>query len=66
MPEIVEEAEKNGWHIFGNQIPHSRGFPKLMRGDSSHGGNSSRFNLFADEFLERLELEGDEKCQNGT
>ena len=56
MPEIREEANRNGWHIFKNQIPHSRGFPKPMRGDSSHGGNSWRFKSFAEEFLDRLEL----------
>ena len=56
MPEIVEEAEKNGWHVFDHQIPHSRGFPKLMRGDRSHGGNSWRFCHFAAEFFERLGL----------
>lgn len=60
MPEILEEANKNKWHIFSNQIPHSRGFPKLMRGDRSHGGNSWRFNQFASEFLERLELKEDD------
>ncbi len=56
MPEILEEANKNGWHIFNNQIPHSRGFPKRMRGDASHGGNSWRFELFAKEFFDHLGL----------
>jgi len=57
MSEIYEEAKKNGWHIFNNQIPHSRGFPKRMRGDQSHGGNSWQFRLFAEEFFCRLGLE---------
>lgn len=56
MPEILEEADNNDWHVFAQQIPHSRGFPKLMRGDRSHGGNSWRFDLFAKEFFERLAL----------
>ena len=56
LPEIRQEANKNGWHVFSNEIPHSRGFPKLMRGDRSYGGNSSRFREFSDEFFERLEL----------
>lgn len=56
MPEIHAEANTNGWHIFENQIPHSRGFPKLMRGDRSHGGNSRRFDLFAKEFFNHLGL----------
>ena len=28
--DIRREARKQGWHMFTNQIPHSRGFPKLM------------------------------------
>ncbi len=38
--EITEEAGKNGWHLFKKQMPHSRGFPKLMRGDFKHLGNA--------------------------
>ena len=57
MPEIFEEANKNGWHIFNNQIPHSRGFPKRMRGDWSHSGNSRLFDRFAKEFFDRLGFE---------
>ena len=56
MPEIIDEADKNGWHIFENQIPHSRGFPKLMRGDRSHIGNAWHFNYFAKEFIDYLEI----------
>ena len=60
MPEILQEAEKNDWHVFGHQIPHSRGFPKLMRGDRSYLGNARQFQRFAQEFLERLGIsEGD-------
>ena len=60
MPEIREEANRNGWHIFRHEIPHSRGFPKLMRGDQRYPGNSWRFRFFADEFLDRLELRGND------
>ena len=56
MPEIMEEARKNRWHVFETQIPHSRGFPKLMRGDRRYSGNSWRFELFAEEFFDRLGL----------
>ena len=56
MPEILEEARKNEWHVFGNQMPHSRGFPKLMRGDRRYSGNAWRFELFAEEFFDRLGL----------
>lgn len=60
MPEIFEEANKNNWHIFEKQIPHSRGFPKIMRGDRSHPGNSWHFGLFAKEFFERLGMGEDD------
>ena len=60
MPEILEEADKNGWHVFSHQIPHSRGFPKLMRGDRMQVGNAWQFQHFADEFIERLGLSGDD------
>ena len=60
MPEISEEASKNEWHIFQNQIPHSRGFPKLMRGDRSHSGNSWRVDRFASEFFGRIGLGEDD------
>ena len=38
--EIKKEAAKNRWHIFENEMPHSRGFPKIMRGDFSYPGNA--------------------------
>lgn len=56
LREIREEAEKNDWHIFNTQIPHSRGFPKKMRGDYSYPGNSTNFDFFATEFFSRLGL----------
>ena len=56
LREIREEAEKNDWYIFNRQIPHSRGFPKKMRGDYSYPGNSTNFDFFATEFFSRLGL----------
>ena len=56
LVEIEAEALKNGWHIFDQQIPHSRGFPKLMRGDRSWSGNAWRFDLFANEFFNHVKL----------
>ncbi|MFL6845934.1 MAG: ParA family protein [Allosphingosinicella sp.] len=56
MNEIVAEAGKNGWHIFDRQLPHSRGFPKIMRGDYSHQGNADQFWYFAQEFYSHLGL----------
>ena len=55
--EIEEEAGKNGWHIFENQIPLSRGFPKMMRGDFSRLGDAVMFYYFAREFFQELGCE---------
>ena len=56
--EIRVEAKKHGWHIFENQIPFSRGFPKMMRGDFNYLGDAPLFfEFFASEFFERLGLE---------
>ena len=32
LREIKEEAKKNGWKLFGNEIPHSRGLPEADAG----------------------------------
>ena len=59
MEEIENEAAKNEWHIFKRELGHSRGFPKMMRGDYRHLGNSERdFTLFASEFFGMPELSG--------
>lgn len=56
LKDIRSEAQRNGWHVFRSQIPHSRGFPKMMRGDFKQLGNAEGFRKFADEFFERLGL----------
>ena len=56
MSDIRAEAKRNGWTLFKNEIPHSRGFPKQMRGDYRHPGNSVRFSNFAWDFYSRLGL----------
>jgi chromosome partitioning protein len=56
MREIRAEASKNSWRIYKNEILFSRGFPKLMRGDYSHPGNSQYFFTFADEFFQSVGL----------
>lgn len=56
MNEIRTEALRNGWHVFANQIPFSRGFPKIMRGDESYSGNAREFPRFADEFFNKIGL----------
>ena len=57
--EIQKEAAKNGWHVFENQIPFSRGFPKMMRGDFNHLGDAGLFRHFAREFFQKLGFEED-------
>ncbi len=55
MEEIHEEASKNGWHVFDTQLPHSRGFPKIMRGDYSYPGNAEdAYSEFSGEFFKKL------------
>ena len=51
LHEINSEASANGWPVFQNQIPFSRGFPKLMRGDTTYSGNAYQFPYFAREFF---------------
>lgn len=56
LTEVKKEAINNQWPIYKNEIPHSRGFPKIMRGDYSYPGNASKFNYFADEFFSSVGL----------
>ena len=56
MPETRTEADENGWRLFRHEIEHSRGFPKLMRGDDKWLANAVCCYEFADEFFERLAL----------
>ncbi len=56
LREIRSEAASNTWHVFEREIPFSRGFPKLMRGDNSYSGNADSFYLFANEFFDRIGL----------
>ena len=54
--EIRAEAKKNGWPIYEHEIYHSRGFPKIMRGDNSYSGNADYFYTFANEFFQSVGL----------
>lgn len=54
MREIRAAARKNNWHIFINQLPYSRGFPKMMRGDWNYLGNAWDYKHFAKEFFKKL------------
>lgn len=54
MQDIRKECKANGWTLFSQQMYHSRGYPKLMRGDYSHQGDAALFWTFANEFLEKI------------
>lgn len=54
MREIKAESKKNGWPIYTHEIYHSRGFPKIMRGDNSYPGNAQYFFTFANEFFQSI------------
>ena len=58
MKDIRRVAKKNCWHIFDTEVPFSRGFPKMMRGNFSHLGNAEPFyyrkHELYDKFYERL------------
>lgn len=54
MREILDECRGNGWHVFKQQMYHSRGYPKLMRGDYSYQGDAAYFWVFANEFFDHL------------
>lgn len=56
IDEIQFEAARNQWPIFKNEIPFSRGFPKIMRGDHNYSGNATMFPWFANEFFKALAL----------
>lgn len=56
MTEIRAECSKNGWHIFKNELAHSRGYPKIMRGVNTWPGNAELFPRFAEEFFKSVGL----------
>jgi chromosome partitioning protein len=56
MAEIQAESAKNGWPIYTNELHHSRGFPKIMRGDNTYSGNARYFYIFANEFFPSVGL----------
>lgn len=56
MSAIKKECSRNGWHVFSKQMYHSRGYPKLMRGDYTHSGDAALFWTFAKEFFDHLGL----------
>lgn len=58
MADIEREASQHGWRIFDYEIPFSRGFPKIMRGDHTWSGNAHKFSFFADELRRFLLREG--------
>lgn len=60
LREIRGEAAKHGWHVFKDEIPHSRGFPKMMRGDFDYQGNAWQYRYFAEDFFKSIGLAANE------
>jgi chromosome partitioning protein len=56
LRDIRSDASKNNWTVYTREIQHSRGYPKIMRGDYSYPGNAAYFSSFAKEFLESIGL----------
>lgn len=56
LADIRSEAARNSWPVFKTEIPFSRGFPKIMRGDHSYSGNAAKFPRFAKEFFDAIGL----------
>ena len=56
MTDIRNEAATNGWQIFKTEMQHSRGYPKIMRGDYSHQGNAIFWTDVVDPILEKIGL----------
>ena len=55
MKDIRVKARRNSWHVFPVQLPLSRGFPKMMRGNLVHLGDAPHsFDAFAAQFFERV------------
>ena len=54
IKEIRAEAKTSGWFMFEHELPLSRGFPKMMRGDFHYLGDAELFRYFAEEFFDRL------------
>lgn len=56
MDEIRTEAAKNQWPIYPQELYHSRGYPKIMRGNNSYSGNAQYFPSFANQFFTSVGL----------
>ena len=55
IEDLRQEADRNGWKIFDSEIPFSRGFPRIMRGNYTWLGNAvPGFRRFAQEFFAEL------------
>ena len=56
LRELRNEARRNNWRVFKRQIPLSRGYPKMMRGDFSHLGDAPLYQHFAKEFFKGIQV----------
>ena len=53
---LTLKPQKMGGMSLGLKIPHSRGFPKIMRGNNTYIGNAAMFWHFANEFFPAVGL----------
>ena len=56
LRELRSEARRNNWRVFKRQLPLSRGFPKMMRGDFRHLGDALLYQHFAEEFFKQIKV----------
>ncbi len=63
--EVREQAEEHGWHIFKNELPHSKSYPRAARAgapisqtDNARWYVVDGFNSLKSEIFERLGIEG--------
>lgn len=61
--DVRKVSKENEWHVFKNEVPYSRSFPKgaregqpIFRTSYARSSRISEFRGFADEFAERIGL----------
>ncbi|MBI1927969.1 ParA family protein [Candidatus Poribacteria bacterium] len=60
---VRQIAQQNGWYVFNAEVSYSRSYPKgaregqpIFRTSYSRGSQVTRFNIFAREFAQRINL----------
>jgi len=61
--KVRQVAAQNEWHVFKAEVPYSRSYPKgaregqpIFRTSYSRGHQVASFNVFAQEFADRIKL----------